>query len=77
MSSGFTNIIFCNKGVQIIGLTNYARCYDSYIGTLCKVWDLECILFTGIDVDPGINSNYTINLEELNHFYKSGNFIKN
>jgi capsular polysaccharide biosynthesis protein len=76
MSSGFTNIIFCNTGVQILALTNYARCYDSYIGTLCKVWNFECFLFTGIDVDSSINSNYTINLEELNHFYKSEKFIK-
>jgi hypothetical protein len=69
-SSGFTNIVFCKPGVQIFAFTNYARCYDSYVSTLSKVWDAELTLITGTDVDATINSNYTINISDVDYCFK-------
>jgi capsular polysaccharide biosynthesis protein len=69
-SSGFTNIVFCKPGVQIFAFTNYARCYDSYVSTLSKVWDAELTLITGTDVDAGANSNYTINISDIDYYFK-------
>ena len=70
-SSGFTNLVYCNSGVQILAFTNYGRCYDTYVSTLSNIWNAEFIFCTGTDVNAGVNSNYLINLSEIDSYVKN------
>lgn len=68
LSSGFTNIIFCNPGVQILAFTNVSRCFDPYLSTLCEIFDGKILFITGSDVNSDINSDYFINISEVKKF---------
>ncbi len=70
-SSGFTNLVFCNSGVQILAFVNYGRCHDTYVSTLSKIWESEFIFCSGTDVNADVNSDYSINLSEIDYYLKN------
>ncbi|MFW1063367.1 glycosyltransferase 61 family protein, partial [Vibrio parahaemolyticus] len=69
-SSGFTNLVFCRPGTRILAFVNYARCYDTYMATLSKLFDCDFHFCLGKDTNGGINADYTIDIEEVNSIMK-------
>lgn len=69
-SSGFTNLLFCKEGTEIISFANYSRSFDTYISTLARIKKCHYIVIIGKDVDNSINSNYTVSLQELKGLFK-------
>lgn len=72
-SSGFTNLVYCRPGTRILAFVNYARCYDTYMATLSKIFDCDFQFCLGKDTDGGINADYSIDIEEVNSIMKKKN----
>jgi hypothetical protein len=67
LSSGFANIIFCNKSANVLVLSNSSRHDDLYLTKFSKRLDLNFLIFLGTEVQSGYyDSDYYIDVSALN-----------
>jgi hypothetical protein len=76
-SSGFTNAIFSNKNVKIIGFLNQGRMVDTYLsGVIENPQNITVLL--GDEIKSGDpHSNYYVSLDEIKNFIIKTNFLLN
>jgi capsular polysaccharide biosynthesis protein len=76
LSSGFANAIFSQKGTKILVFSNCTRHDDMYLTKLAvfKSFDLRIIIGRQSYPDDA-NSEYTINMDELNSYIVDSDFI--
>ena len=74
-SSGFTNIIFCQKSTKVVWFMNFARVIDTYITTYCEEENISLFALTGIDECPEeLNSNTLINIDLIKSYFNNSYF---
>ena len=79
ISSGFTNFIFCNPGVKILGFFNFARCYDPLVSAVNESGQFNCQLYvlTGSEEPSGNpNNSFHIPLPAITEFIGEINFFE-
>lgn len=67
-SSGFVNLIFCNKETNIIGFLNKNRVWDTYISTMADYFGIDSVKYLLSDYTENIkdpHSSYTIDIKVL------------
>jgi capsular polysaccharide biosynthesis protein len=66
LSSGFTNLIFCQSGTKVLAFGNYQRIYDTYITSLADHFNIDLLFVADYDIEPfNIHSSYNIPLLKI------------
>ena len=77
-SSAFTNLLFSKSVVNVLALTNYNRCFDTYVSQFGSlITNINFLHFVCSSVDKNdINSVYTVDISKLEIFLESSNFFR-
>jgi len=66
LSGGFTNLFYCMPGTKVMILSNYQRCFDTYLGFLNNNFDIDITVIAGLDENKNdINSSFYIPLDKI------------
>lgn len=66
LSSGFTNVLFCNPGTKVLMFMNLQRIFEPYLGFYADNFNIDITAITGSDEVPNDpHSSYTIPLSKI------------